>query len=177
MELPANAECNNISPYLYEPECGTCVSSSNSSEGETDEELDVEEQVLGPEPSNWCQCGKCVQTTVIESVCCCSIDLVQARMMEQQVSCISDHEGFKSNCLNHWVIETSFFEYLQREGPPLEDTPMNETYRYVSYRRFARFIWKHLPKHSRKVLPLCVVNAIRQAFPSEEYCGFKYASV
>ena len=28
-----------------------------------------------------------------------------------------------------------------------------------------------------KCLPTCVVQKIRETFPSEEYCGFKYATV
>ncbi|XP_062585136.1 uncharacterized protein LOC134246797 [Saccostrea cucullata] len=31
-------------------------------------------------------------------------------------TCITEHEGF-ANCLNRWVLETSFYEYLQENGP------------------------------------------------------------
>jgi hypothetical protein len=42
----------------------------------------------------------------------------------------------------------------------------------ASYSGFGR-----LGRHNRKFLPTCVVQKIRETFPSEEYCGFKYATV
>lgn len=48
------------------------------------------------------------------------------------------------------------------------------TYRYIAYRRFARWIYKVLPKKERRIHPACVVTAIRKRFPSEQYTGFKY---
>jgi hypothetical protein len=34
--------------------------------------------------------------------------------------------------------------------------------------------WRRLGRNNRKILPACVVMKIRQTFPSEQYCGFKY---
>ena len=34
-----------------------------------------------------------------------------------------------------------------------------------------------LGRHNRKIFTTCVVQKIRETFPSEEYCGFKYATV
>lgn len=47
-------------------------------------------------------------------------------------------------------------------------------YRYTAYRQFVRWIWVWLGRRNRKVLPSCVVNEIRNAFPSERYAGFRY---
>ena len=47
----------------------------------------------------------------------------------------------------------------------------------MAYRRFVQWIWHRLGRHKRKILPACVVQKIRETFPSEEYCGFKYATV
>jgi hypothetical protein len=41
----------------------------------------------------------------------------------------------------------------------------------------AQWIWHRLGSHNRNILPACVVQKIRVTFPSEEYCGFKYATV
>ena len=49
------------------------------------------------------------------------------------------------------------------------------TYRYIAYRNFTRFIYHRLRKYERKVIPACCIAKIRQSFPSQEYCGFKYA--
>jgi hypothetical protein len=47
-------------------------------------------------------------------------------------------------------------------------------YRYIAYRRFTRWVYGLLGKRNRRVVPACAVKAIREAFPSEEYAGFKY---
>lgn len=47
-------------------------------------------------------------------------------------------------------------------------------YRYIAYRRFTRWMYGLLGRKQRKVIPSCAVMAIRDRFPSEEYCGFKY---
>ena len=47
----------------------------------------------------------------------------------------------------------------------------------MAYRRFVQWIWHRLGSHNRKILPASVVQKIRETFPSEEYCGFKYATV
>ena len=46
-------------------------------------------------------------------------------------------------------------------------------YRYTAYRHFVRWCWGYIGKHVRIVLPSCVIHAIRTAFPSETYSGFK----
>lgn len=47
-------------------------------------------------------------------------------------------------------------------------------YRYIAYRRYTRWLWHRLGKKTRKVIPSCVVSAIRTRFPSDEYTGFMY---
>lgn len=47
----------------------------------------------------------------------------------------------------------------------------------MAYSRFVQWIRRRLGRNNRKILPACVVMKIRQTFPSEQYCGFKYAQV
>lgn len=49
------------------------------------------------------------------------------------------------------------------------------TYRHVAYCNFVRWIWRTTGRKNRKILPACLVAAIRSKFPSEQYAGFKYA--
>jgi hypothetical protein len=44
----------------------------------------------------------------------------------------------------------------------------------MAYSRFVQWIRRH---HGRNNRNNCVVMKIRQTFPSEQYCGFKYAQV
>ena len=50
-------------------------------------------------------------------------------------------------------------------------------YRCMAYRRFVQCIWHRPGRHNRNILPSSVVQKIRETFPSEEYCGFKYATI
>ncbi|XP_045207039.1 uncharacterized protein LOC123559368 [Mercenaria mercenaria] len=120
-----------------------------------------------------CTCGLCSRMpTFLESGCCEVNDIVKSKMGD--LHCITEHEGFIANCLNIHVLEASYYEFVENEGYPLEGQLIHETYRYLAYRRFVRWIFHRLPKKMRKVLPACVVTSIRTKFPSETYCGFKY---
>ena len=48
--------------------------------------------------------------------------------------------------------------------------------RYCAYRHFTCWIYGIIGRHNRKVHPSCVVNAIREVFPSPTYTGFKDAT-
>ena len=57
-----------------------------------------------------------------ECICCCEIDTVYNKFQENEndISCITDHEGFESVCLNVWVLQTAYFNYRQRYGEAVE---------------------------------------------------------
>ena len=59
-------------------------------------------------------------------------------------------------------------------GSQLSFVLLYRLYRHIAYRRFPRWVYGLLGKRIRKVIPFCAVVAIREAFPSEEYCGFRY---
>lgn len=93
---------------------------------------------------------------------------------EADLQCITEHEGFIVNCTNRYVLKTSYYEFIEDNGPLEDGALIHETYRYLAYRRFVRWVWHKLGKKNRRILPDCVVHAIRNAIPSQEYCGFKY---
>ena len=52
-------------------------------------------------------------------------------------------------------------------------------YRYAAYRQYVWWIYQRLGRKQRKVIPSCVVSAIRKQFPEADgnYTGFKEPSV
>ncbi|KAK3107343.1 hypothetical protein FSP39_019788, partial [Pinctada imbricata] len=119
-----------------------------------------------------CSCKNCeIMQSVKECKCCRDTNIVDGKIEEAGISCITEHESFQVNCLNHHVLELSYYEYIEYNGP-LEPDQM--IHKYIAYRRFARFIWKRLGKRNRRILPACVVSAMRRRYPFQEYCGFKY---
>ena len=54
-------------------------------------------------------------TTSHENICCSDVDKVVEKKEEgsSAVSCIIDHEGFHSVCLDVRVLQTAYFNYWQ----------------------------------------------------------------
>lgn len=54
-----------------------------------------------------------------------------------------------------------------------------QNYRYAAYRQYVWWIYKRLGRKKRKVIPSCVVSAIRKEFPEADgnYTGFRDPSI
>ena len=59
-----------------------------------------------------------------ECICCCELHEVAEKMQEcsSAVSCIINHVGFRSVCLDVWVLQTANYAYQQRYGVAPEKT-------------------------------------------------------
>ena len=46
---------------------------------------------------------------------------------QENISCITEHEGFDAVCLNIWVLQAAYFAYRQRYGTrDVQDHPLHE---------------------------------------------------
>ena len=61
-----------------------------------------------------------------ENKCCQNTHLVDGKIEEAGLKCITQHEGFIVNCLNRYVLETSYYEYIQDHGPLPQDDFIHE---------------------------------------------------
>lgn len=68
--------------------------------------------------------------TAEESVCCCELETVQAKKEGLNVTCITAHSGFRSVCLDLWVLQTAYFS-LRRHCK--SNSPQGTTEQYVSF--------------------------------------------
>lgn len=59
-------------------------------------------------------------------MCCHEFEELEVKRAEKGVSCITNHEGFIGNCLNADVLEVSFYEFLQANGPIGDEEPIHE---------------------------------------------------
>ncbi|KAL5020317.1 hypothetical protein ScPMuIL_003209 [Solemya velum] len=174
---------DDIKPYQFEPprrdkvEEGASVQlESEDSEFSDSENNQYHADGMRTDNLAWCDCDKCpIMATNDECLCCREVGPIDEKLDEANLPCITKHERFLGNCLNRHVIEVSLYEYVEYDGPIDDNEPINELYRHIAYRRFTRWIWHRLGKGRRKVIPSCAVTKIREAFPSEEYTGFKYA--
>ena len=58
-----------------------------------------------------------------ESIRCCEIENIILKKKQEnssEISCIINHDGFESVCLNVWVLQTAYFTYGQNYGDPEE---------------------------------------------------------
>ncbi|CAN7944278.1 unnamed protein product [Ixodes pacificus] len=132
-----------------------------------------------PEPSarlddtRWCRCGRCqLMPTARECVCCLEVPKVASKAGNR---CITDHSDFFGGILNPVVLQIAY----RMRAMELNDMELigqrstHKKYRYVAYRQFVWWIWRRLGRGNRTVLPACVVQAIRNMYPSDEYRGFE----
>ena len=59
-----------------------------------------------------CHCGNYKMITSREEcICCCSIKVV-SKMEKTGTSCTTESEGFDAGCLNQWVLQTAYYQYI-----------------------------------------------------------------
>lgn len=62
--------------------------------------------------------------TLKECKCCRDTNIVDGKIESEDLTCITEHDGFVGNCLNVHVLETSYYEFIQTEG--LQEEPIHE---------------------------------------------------
>ncbi|XP_062580770.1 uncharacterized protein LOC134242685 [Saccostrea cucullata] len=133
-EIPEIDLSLKISPFMFEPvaKLRASVSSNSESESEDSDNHDNDSgqsgnSLQGQSTENWCLCSNCVtMPTNAENKCCQRTNIVDAKIEEESLQCITQHEGFIANCLNRYVLETSFYEYIQESGPLEENEHVHE---------------------------------------------------
>ena len=62
------------------------------------------------------------------SFCCKERGVIYNLAHDLGLNCITEHPGYEGNCLNEYVVETSFYEFLQGYGHVGDEEPVH---RYV----------------------------------------------
>ncbi len=72
-----------------------------------------------------CECDKCrIMPTARECLCCKEVPQVLEVMQEfPEISCITDHSGFQSVCLDLYVLRTAYFSYRQHYKEEMGESP------------------------------------------------------
>ncbi|XP_037512271.2 P2X purinoceptor 7-like [Rhipicephalus sanguineus] len=120
-----------------------------------------------------CECGHCVVLdNFSEEECRCCREMGEPVTAAQPEGCITEHPEFHLLSLNIAVLRVAYFELRARRDCMDED--IHKRYRYTAYRQFVRWLWGHLSRGHRFILPSCVVAKIRGTFPTETPTRFKY---
>lgn len=184
----ARDAARGIEPYLFEPLADAPVAGAGELAGEAadgeaaaaaGDNINANEDLearLGN--NNWCSCsGGCIpMRTIRESLCCKEVQRVMEKVDEypEELDCITAHPGFRSVCLDRYVLETAYFQYVQQYGRQARlDASEDEKSRHTAYRQMVRWCWQFLGRRVRVPLPSCAVTMIRNTFQSPEYRGFE----
>ena len=170
----------SVQPYLFEPIVGTLRRRTRSSEREMARLTQAQLGRVGrreEEVNTWCTCGRCqTMSTGLECLCCKEVPQIENWMMVN--GCVTQHSFFQHFVLQYWNLFfcRGFHQLIQPSSLTFEDD--NAKFRYTAYRNFVFAIWGKLPRGHRKVIPACVVTAIRAVYPSEDgqYVNFTVAS-
>lgn len=74
-----------------------------------------------------CLCGNCrSMPTLQEAKCCQTTNVIDGKLESEDIKCITHHDGFIANCLNIHVLETSYYEYVIKNGPLEEHQLIHE---------------------------------------------------
>ena len=98
-----------------------------------------------------------VMPTNHECVFCCEIDTVSNKFQESEndISCITDHEGFESVRL---VLQTAYFKYRQWYGEAVEKTACPRVSEIVCHYLYPLLL-TFLPFHIQEVSVYCIPAA------------------
>ena len=124
-----------------------------------------------------------------ECVCCHEIERISSKNEEvfehvkptEPYDSITDNPGFRTVCLDRWVLQAAWLDYKQQYGSRAYEGPEHKENRHIAYRHLVRWCWGVLGKEIRVVLPSCAVSCIRAHFPPPgneddfEFVGFHFA--
>ena len=64
--------------------------------------------------------------TAVERSCCKKNPIVNGKIEAANLTCITEHEGFRVICLNVHVLELSFYDFVLKSGPPVEGETLHK---------------------------------------------------
>ena len=164
---------SSIQPYAFEPMVTVDEITEHNITSFRD---DTHESVFSNNSnlSNWCRCNKChIENREIDRVCCCDLDIP-----DKETDCITNNEEFERICLYKPYLEVILIGLSRIRGDQLEDTTSNRSYRFAAYTAFTWWVHGKLGRYNRRVIPSCILWAIRGIFPEEGgiYVNFKTSS-
>ena len=164
--------------YGNEPEYNDDeIQNIDDSSGETDdseEEMQLDSSRL--ENLHWCTCKNCgIMPTLVESKCCKEF---RGMLGDKLETCITLNPHFPDMCLKKHILDAAYIQNRRYHGK-FTDIKLisNKNYRFTAYRQYTAWVhyFERLGRGNRVCIPACVVQKIRETFPSEDgvYTGFK----
>ena len=167
----------NLAPYNYEPE-QDISSYSSSEDNSSNSDINENKNNLGRVGNKeWCKCDECKrEIRDIDSLCCTEVAAIAEEKFEGK-KCVTLTKEFDLLCVNKTILKNVLIGLHETRGDPLEKDSdiQNRSLRFAAYKQFIWWIFQHLGKGNRRVIPSCVVWSIRKHFPEAngQYTRFK----
>lgn len=89
--------------------------------------------------------------------------------------CLAQHQFFTSRILDPEVLKIFLNQEEELKHKKPTSSPDNRQYRYAAYRSLTYWLYGKLTGGERVEVPLCVLGAVRNAFPDPGgfYTGFQ----
>ena len=79
------------------------------------------------------------------SFCCTERGAIYNLVHDLGLNCITQHPGYEGNCLNEYVVETSFYEFLEDYGHVGDDEPVHKYVLVIEPRCEKTCLWGFRP--------------------------------
>ena len=82
--------------------------------------------------------------SVAECVCCLEVEKIVEKIHEgelfhgKRMTCICDHPGLNSVCLDDYELQVAWFAYSQQYGDKAFGGRQDAKYRHIAYRQLVR---------------------------------------
>ena len=160
-----------FNPYMYEPErdVSTCSDESDMSGFDKSESEECPEDNVRVRNLDWCKCGNClVGKRVIDCLCCFEVHPLNSEFDTENISCIIQPKEFEMLCTSEIVLKNVLTGLQVTSGDHLEYHFSNQSLRYAVHKKFIWWVFKHLSKWNKRIIPLCELSKIREHFPEPD---------
>lgn len=128
-----------------------------------------------PDAPHWCKCSKCLHGE--NTICCTAVPEVVSltiRITGQEAQCITETQLFRQVILTEAGLEYGDYlnkKYLQKLE---KGQDKNSIYRHLAYDAFINLVsCRYNTVCKNLVLPACVVQSIRRAYPKTDGAGYR----
>lgn len=129
------------------------------------------------ETNEWCTCGNCTPVenahSAFDVTCCQESAEATALCQEYEVfddirayPCVTNHPSFYHLCLYERIVDNVAHVY-RMEGVDERHIDRNDKLRYTAYRAYSNWAHGYLGRRNRRVIPHCVMKAIRRRFQAQ----------
>ena len=113
-----------------------------------------------------CKCGNCLLgKRKVDYLCCFEVHALNSKFDTEKTSCIIQSNEFEMLCTSEIVLKNVLIGLHETRRDHLGYNFSNRLLGYSTYKQYIWWVFKHLGKGNRKVIPSCTLWKFREHFP------------